>query len=165
MLLFINQFTRYNTTIYHFKTSYVTVNVTCCNMLPLFQNIVCYCLSEFSGSRAYLVDLFQNIVCYCLSLLCLFDNRVLMRFQNIVCYCLSLFPFSLLCRYKPFQNIVCYCLSPLIKDLRYKVSNFKTSYVTVYHMRSATLSHPTKFQNIVCYCLSMLDRQIRSLIE
>ena len=63
-----------------------------CNNTQLFQNIVCYCLSE-NIENAY---------------------NWIVGFQNIVCYCLSQAPPNVFFALIPFQNIVCYCLSCLL---------------------------------------------------
>ena len=54
----------------HFKTSHGIVylhGLYCGYTAGLFQNISCYCLSEFKTYETEPVNIFQNISCYCLS--------------------------------------------------------------------------------------------------
>ena len=53
-----------------------------------FQNISCYCLSEWKPVLESL-GVFQNISCYCLSKFKSIFKNDLYVFQNISCYCLS----------------------------------------------------------------------------
>ena len=77
----------------------------------LFQNIPCYCLTEYTQILLYspliskhpmllfnmgmpkdnnaFIYLFQNILCYCLTEQALLLDNVVSEFQNILCYCLT----------------------------------------------------------------------------
>ena len=121
-----------------------------------FQNISCYCLTEYKKRIVTQMLLFQNISCYCLTVFLSFIPFFFTQFQNISCYCLTRFlqDISLvdfiskhlmllfnsiriidLLPIPLFQNISCYCL---------------TSY-PLEAMRSSQI-----FQNISCYCLTSL---------
>ena len=120
----------------HFKTSHVIVylhGLYCGYTAGLFQNISCYCLSEFKTYETEPVNIFQNISCYCLSFLSIGDKLSARLFQNISCYCLSQSFSFCSSPVSVFQNISCYCLS---------VCTFFSH------------AHAKSFQNISCYCLS-----------
>ena len=105
--------------------------------LPKFQNIVCYCLSLKSKLNLFTFKGFQNIVCYCLS----FSNGNNHLLQKISKHRMLLFISS---------NAFCSSCN----------SDFKTSYVTVYHAFTKAFVVISSFQNIVCYCLSKTSEEL-----
>ena len=76
-------------------------------------------------------------------------------FQYISCYCLSVFLFISFYGGTKFQYISCYCLSSKIWILPPWFSDFNTSHVTVYLVRTEPVATIALFQYISCYCLSM----------
>ena len=118
----------------NFKTSYVTVYRAFGKKKTVsdsFQNIVCYCLSKSSNAFCKSGTIFQNIVCYCLSLAGKLLADVLEAFQNIVCYCLSIFILLIVSTASISKHRMLLFIIPPDSTVVI-VSNFKTSYVTVY---------------------------------
>ena len=121
--------------------------------LPLFQNIICYCLTLIRSQVLHtglfiskhhmllfncsvmcilsLSDSFQNIICYCLTSNIPIPCVTISSFQNIICYCLTDAVNAETIRVRRFQNIICYCLTRPISRQRAWEVNFKTSYVIV----------------------------------
>ena len=99
---------------------------------------------------------FQNIVCYCLSdfFNFLFSSKSYFKTSYVTVYRKGKFTFE---RILEFQNIVCYCLSLMVVSLVLLFCDFKTSYVTVYRIYLPFTFGRFEFQNIVCYCLSSLS--------
>ena len=134
MLLFISDARLLNLRSAYFKTSYVTVYPKEGRSIvgrSAFQNIVCYCLSNFHRANCKFLNISKHrmllFILICLqrvpkkvyfktSYVTVYLNTVnsimaSVQFQNIVCYCLSCFGVLCVIASHEFQNIVCYCLS------------------------------------------------------
>ena len=139
-----------------------------------FQNISCYCLSEWKPVLESL-GVFQNISCYCLSKFKSIFKNDLYVFQNISCYCLSQDRISVssACAYFKTSHVIVY--PSLIFHSRYVIRiskhlmllfildssarsfRFSISKHLMLLFITLTLTFPfivLSFQNISCYCLS-----------
>ena len=74
-------------------------------------------------------------------------------FQNIVCYCLSTFQYLHSARDRISKHRMLLFIR-LLRTMTVLKTDFKTSYVTVYHLIDLIRRQEGLFQNIVCYCLS-----------
>ena len=78
-----------------------------------------------------ILNLFQNISCYCLTQIEWAIDALGVRFQNISCYCLTATTEQQLDNARRFQNISCYCLTMKLAWDEAKKTDFKTSHVIV----------------------------------
>ena len=75
----------------HFKTSHVIVyrkHVKHLLFVKAFQNISCYCLSEYTLDPEESARIFQNISCYCLSILYLQlqPEKIYFKTSHVIVY-------------------------------------------------------------------------------
>ena len=82
------------------------------DVIVIFQNISCYCLTTLRTAFSVSPFPFQNISCYCLTNACETIRDRALIFQNISCYCLTIFKHVFKAK-KKFQNISCYCLTSI----------------------------------------------------
>ena len=122
--------------VFNFKTSYVTVYL---DIAPQPRSSVriskhrMLLFIELSSHTVLMIFRFQNIVCYCLSgltLSCFCNHSRISKHRMLLFIIFQIHEMSIDFQ---FQNIVCYCLSMQIHLSRSIITNFKTSYVTVYH--------------------------------
>ena len=120
--------------------------------LEVFQNISCYCLTQFHVGRRdsdtiskhlmLLFNLFVRVWSFVFSviskhLMLLFNmfrhkvNQNLRKFQNISCYCLTIMQLFIFSKIIIFQNISCYCLTGSMIAVAIGLLYFKTSHVIV----------------------------------
>ena len=122
----------------YFKTSYVTVYPTWSSIVKAshkkFQNIVCYCLSEWTPLDKEAVFISKHRMLLFITKL-IFPTLDTTPFQNIVCYCLS--------KSSPGKGFSWWISKHRMllfigqrNDINDLYDNFKTSYVTVYPMPS-----------------------------
>ena len=143
--------------------------------LPLFQNILCYCLTSrrkchirhykiskhpmllFKKWKTFgfpIEGIFQNILCYCLTSCYPRRKCRLYTFQNILCYCLTLLLYCQAFRLYPFQNILCYCLT-FADGFRTVDTDISKHPMLLFNTEfSNSIVANIGFQNILCYCLT-----------
>ena len=179
MLLFINYCKFHPRSLYHFKTSYVTVyrhmpGLYLILFLHFKTSYVTVYQRQFKGSYYNgCISKHRMLLFIPLRLGC---ESVGVGFQNIVCYCLSFWlqPCHLriiISKHRMLLFIIiihlCYFKVRFISKhrmllfiprdpalLKLRTKNFKTSYVTVYRNEHHWIKKRFLFQNIVCYCLS-----------
>ena len=127
----------------------------CCNLLKgvLFQNIVCYCLSDAPKFISPWLNIFQNIVCYCLSekTVQLYTDMKDFKTSYVTVYQTKVYSQDLSFLISKHRMLLFIRLSCRLQSISL---NFKTSYVTVYRIMGQGTTAIIQFQNIVCYCLS-----------
>ena len=118
----------------YFKTSYVTVYqkaaVPFFRIQGTFQNIVCYCLSDFQLFSYFYINNFKTsyVTVYPAAAQQFFTDSISKHRMLLFINTQGLLKKIV----KSFQNIVCYCLSFICKLIHDILNDFKTSYVTVY---------------------------------
>ena len=145
--------------------------------LEVFQNISCYCLTQFHVGRRdsdtiskhlmllfnvffplkeVNIPTFQNISCYCLTIMQLFIFSKIIIFQNISCYCLTHLRSPHLWPHSQISKHLMLLFNLIFSRKKHHATTISKHLMLLFNFYvDADYLKETKFQNISCYCLTL----------